>query len=62
MYQARVRTDHTHGPPGALRAGRHDWTIEPMGNPKYPLELFQRVVTARRETQKIVAALPQLDI
>lgn len=36
--------------------------IETMGNPKYPLELFQRVVTVSLETQKIVAALPKLDI
>lgn len=38
------------------------WAIETMGNPKYPLELFQRVVTVSLETQKIVAALPKLDI
>ncbi len=31
-------------------------------NPKYPLEVFQRVVTVSLETQKIVAALPKLDI
>ncbi len=40
----------------------NDWAIETMGNPKYPLELFQRVVTVSLETQKIVAALPKLDI
>lgn len=40
----------------------NDWAIETMGNPKYPLELFQRVVTVSLETQKIVAALPSLDI
>ena len=33
-----------------------------MGNPKYPLELFQRVVTVSLETQKIVKGLPKLDI
>lgn len=33
-----------------------------MHNPKYPLELFQRVVTVSLETQKIVAALPALTI
>ena len=31
-----------------------------MGNPKYPLELFQRVITVSLETLKIVAALPPL--
>lgn len=40
----------------------NDWAIETMGNAKYPLELFQRVVTVSLETQKIVAALPKLDI
>ncbi len=40
----------------------NDWAIETMGNPKYPLELFQRVVTVSLETQKIVNALPPLDI
>lgn len=40
----------------------NDWAIETMGNPKYSLELFQRVVTVSLETQKIVASLPKLDI
>ncbi|MGD9773876.1 DEAD/DEAH box helicase [Diaphorobacter sp.] len=40
----------------------NSWATETMGNPRYPLELFQRVVTVSLETQKIVAALPKLDI
>jgi predicted helicase len=40
----------------------NDWAIETMGNPKYPMELFQRVVTVSLETQKIVDALPALDL
>jgi predicted helicase len=40
----------------------NDWAIETMGNAKYPLELFQRVVTVSLETQKIVSSLPELDI
>lgn len=40
----------------------NNWAIETIGNPKYPLELFQRVVTVSLETQKIVANLPALDI
>ncbi len=40
----------------------NDWATETMGNPKYPLELFQRVVTVSLETQKIVAVLPELDV
>ena len=40
----------------------NDWAIETMNNPKYPMELFQRVVTVSLETQKIVDALPPLDL
>jgi predicted helicase len=40
----------------------NDWAIETMGNPKYPLELFQRVITVSLETMKIVNSLPKLDI
>lgn len=40
----------------------NDWAIETMGNPKYPLELFQRVITVSLETMKIVNGLPQLEI
>ncbi|MEK2610863.1 type ISP restriction/modification enzyme [Pseudomonas shirazensis] len=40
----------------------NDWAIETMNNPKYPLELFLRVVTVSLETMKIVKALPPLDI
>lgn len=38
------------------------WAIETMGNPKYPLELFLRVITVSLETVKIVNSLPKLDI
>jgi predicted helicase len=40
----------------------NDWTVETMGNPRYPLELFQRVVTVSFETMKIVQALPKLGL
>ena len=33
-----------------------------MGKPKYPLELFQQVVTVSLETMKIVNGLPKLDL
>jgi len=36
--------------------------IETMHNPKYPLELFMRVITVSLETIKIVNALPDLVI
>jgi predicted helicase len=40
----------------------NDWAVETMGNPRYPLELFQRVITVSLETMKIVGSLPKLDI
>lgn len=33
-----------------------------MHNPKYPLELVQRIITVSLETMKIVRSLPELDI
>ena len=38
------------------------WATETMGNAKYPLELFLRVVTVSLETNRIVAELPGLNI
>ncbi|MBH2030524.1 MAG: DEAD/DEAH box helicase [Moraxellaceae bacterium] len=40
----------------------NDWAIETMGDAKYPLELFLRVITVSLETMKIVRALAKLDI
>ncbi|WP_265505050.1 hypothetical protein [Providencia rustigianii] len=40
----------------------NNWAIEAMDNPRYPLELFLRVITVSLETQKIVNSLPKLDI
>ncbi|MGY2415203.1 DEAD/DEAH box helicase [Pseudomonas tolaasii] len=58
MERQAVRTDKASG----IVNDANDWAVETMGNPKYPLELFQRVVTVSLETQKIVKALPRLDI
>ncbi|QOY62649.1 DEAD/DEAH box helicase [Lysobacter sp. H21R4] len=58
MERQAVRVDKTSG----IVNDANDWATETMGNPRYPLELFQRVVTVSVETQKIVAALPELDI
>ena len=38
------------------------WATETMGNPRYPLELFLRVITVSLETLKIVEGLPKLDL
>ena len=40
----------------------NDWAIETMENPRYPLELLQRVITVSLETMKIVNNLPKLDL
>jgi predicted helicase len=38
------------------------FAIETMGDPSYPLKLFQRIINVSLETMKIVKALPKLDI
>jgi len=38
------------------------WATETMGNAKYPLELFLRVITVSLETMKIVQGLPGLEV
>jgi len=58
MERQAVRTDKASG----IVNDANDWANETMGNPKYPLELFRRVVTVSLQTQKIVNALPPLDI
>ncbi len=40
----------------------NDWAIETMGDARYPLNLFLRVITVSLETMKIVRSLPKLDI
>ncbi|WP_299477051.1 type ISP restriction/modification enzyme [uncultured Roseibium sp.] len=40
----------------------NDYANETIGDPKYPLELFQRVITVSLETMKIVENLPKLEI
>jgi predicted helicase len=40
----------------------NNWATETMHNPRYPLELFMRVITVSLETMKIVRSLPKLDI
>ena len=58
MERQAVRVDKASG----IVNDANDWATETMGNPKYPLELFQRVVTVSLETLKIVNNLPPLDI
>lgn len=53
-----VKTDKASG----IVNDANDWAIETMHNPRYPLELFLRVITISLETMKIVHNLPALDI
>ncbi|EPX9617402.1 TPA: DEAD/DEAH box helicase [Pseudomonas aeruginosa] len=58
MERQAVRTDKASG----IVNDANDWADETMGNAKYPLELFQRVVTVSLATIRIVKGLPPLDI
>jgi predicted helicase len=58
MDRQCVKTDKDSG----IVNDANDWAIETMNNPKYPLELLQRVITVSLETMKIVNNLPALDI
>lgn len=58
VERQRVKTDKDSG----ILNDANLWATETMGNPRYPLELFCRVVTVSLETMKIVKSLPQLEI
>lgn len=58
MERQCVKTDKASG----IVNDANDYAVETMNNPKYPLELFCRVVRVSLETQKIVNSLPQLVI
>lgn len=58
VERQRVKTDKDSG----IESDANAWAVETMGNPRYPLELFCRVVTVSLETMKIVSGLPALDI
>jgi predicted helicase len=51
-----VKTDKDSG----IIDDANDWAIETMNNPRYPLELFQRVITVSLKTLGIVRKLPPL--
>ena len=58
MERQVVKTDNKSG----ITNDANRYAIETMGNPAYPLELFQRVITVSLETMKIVRGLPKLEI
>ena len=53
-----VKTDKDSG----IINDANAWATETMNNPKYPLELFQRVITVSLETLKILKSLPPLTL
>jgi predicted helicase len=58
MERQVVKTDKASG----IVNDANDYANETMGNPAYPLELFQRVITVSLKTLDIVDGLPELDI
>jgi predicted helicase len=58
MERQSVTTDKASG----ITNDANLWATETMGDAKYPLELFLRVITVSLETMKIVRGLPGLEI
>ena len=58
MERQVVKTDKDSG----IVNDANRYAIETVGNPAYPLELFQRVITVSLETMKIVRGLPKLEL
>lgn len=58
MERQCVKTDKASG----IVNDANRYAIETVGDPAYPLKLFQRVITVSLETMKIVRALPRLEI
>ncbi|WP_375623707.1 MULTISPECIES: type ISP restriction/modification enzyme, partial [unclassified Bartonella] len=58
MERQCVKTDKKSG----IVNDANRYAVETVGNPAYPLELFQRVITVSLETMKIVKKLPKLEM
>ncbi|WP_208437052.1 DEAD/DEAH box helicase [Bartonella taylorii] len=58
MERQIVKTDKASG---IVNDANH-YAVETVGNPAYPLELFQRVIMVSLETMKIVRSLPKLEV
>ncbi|EJF87643.1 hypothetical protein ME1_00998 [Bartonella vinsonii subsp. arupensis OK-94-513] len=58
MGRQCVKTDKKSG----IVNDANCYAVETIGNPAYPLELFQRVITVSLETMRIVKNLPKLEI
>uniref|UniRef100_UPI0035CF8F78 type ISP restriction/modification enzyme n=1 Tax=Bartonella sp. TT121SHDZB TaxID=3243580 RepID=UPI0035CF8F78 len=58
MERQCVKTDKKSG----IVNDANRYAVETVGNPAYPLELFQRIITVSLETMKIVKNLPKLEL
>jgi len=58
MERQCVKTDKASG----ILNDANRYAVETVGDPAYPLLLFQRVITVSLETMKIVRGLPKLEI
>ncbi|KQN04350.1 hypothetical protein ASE85_04650 [Sphingobium sp. Leaf26] len=58
MERQCVKTDKASG----IDNDANRYAIETVGDPAYPMRLFQRMITVSLETMKIVRGLPSLDI
>ena len=58
MERQCVKTDKDSG----IVSDANRYAIETVGDPRYPLDLFLRVVTVSLETMDIVTSLPELKI
>jgi predicted helicase len=61
MERQSVSVDDGKGGSGIVNDANL-WATETMGNAKYHLELFLRVITVSLETMKIVKGLPKLEL
>ena len=48
--------------PSGIVNDANEYAIETMGEPRYPMQLFQRVITVSLETMAIANDLPRLEI
>ncbi|EJF90113.1 DEAD/DEAH box helicase [Bartonella melophagi] len=58
MERQIVKTDKASG----IVNDANRYAVETVGNPAYPLELFQRIITVSLETMKIIRNLPKLEM
>ena len=58
MERQIVKTDKASG----IVNDANDYANETVGDPRYPLDLFRRVITVSMETMNIVNGLPKLEL